>query len=66
MCKVPSHFQASHGNAAEGSQGDAGSENQSGNQYIPWQAFHGPSPPHPMQVPLGATFAIPSLNMVRK
>ncbi|KAL1542849.1 ubiquitin-like domain-containing protein CIP73 [Salvia divinorum] len=53
---------ASHGNAAETSQGDAGSENQGGNQSIPWQAFHGPPASYAMQIPLGAV-AIPSLNM---
>ncbi|XP_042062960.1 ubiquitin-like domain-containing protein CIP73 [Salvia splendens] len=54
---------ASHGNAAEASQGHAGSENQGGNQSIPWQAFHGPPASHAMQIPLGAAVAIPSLNM---
>lgn len=54
---------ASHGNAAEGLQGDAGSENQGGNQSIPWQAFHGPSASHAMQTPLGAAVAFPSLNV---
>ncbi|XP_042035862.1 ubiquitin-like domain-containing protein CIP73 [Salvia splendens] len=54
---------ASHGNAAEASQGNAGSENQGGNQSIPWQAFHGPPASHAMQIPLGAAVAIPSLNM---
>ncbi|XP_047980426.1 ubiquitin-like domain-containing protein CIP73 isoform X2 [Salvia hispanica] len=54
---------ASHGNATEASQGQAGSENQGGNQSIPWQAFHGPPASHAMQIPLGAAVAIPSLNM---
>ncbi|KAL8514918.1 hypothetical protein ACS0TY_013842 [Phlomoides rotata] len=53
---------ASHVNEAEGSQANAVGQNQVGNESVPWQAFHGLSAPHAMQIPLGASTAIPFLN----
>ncbi|KAG8378028.1 hypothetical protein BUALT_Bualt08G0095600 [Buddleja alternifolia] len=55
--------QTSRGNETEGLRADASSQNQGGNQYVPWQAFHGQSAPQAMQIPMGAAIAVPSLNL---
>ncbi|KAK6115683.1 hypothetical protein DH2020_007952 [Rehmannia glutinosa] len=55
--------QTSHGNETERSQVNAGSQSQGGNQFVPFQALHGQSAPYPMQNPIGAAIAVPSLNM---
>ncbi|CAA3029974.1 large proline-rich BAG6-like isoform X1 [Olea europaea subsp. europaea] len=55
-------MQASYGNETEGSQVNAGSQSQAGNQSVPMQS-PGQSAPHAMQIPLGTAINIPSLNM---
>ncbi|KAL9144553.1 hypothetical protein ABFS82_14G303300 [Erythranthe guttata] len=48
-------FQTSHGNDSEGSQVNSSNRSQGGNQSIP--------SPYPMQTPIGAAVALPSLNL---
>ncbi|KAL6504469.1 hypothetical protein OROGR_026392 [Orobanche gracilis] len=55
--------QASHGNERERSGVNAGSQNQVGNQFGPFQAAHGQPASNSMQNTVGAAPSAPSLNM---
>ncbi|CAA0813374.1 Ubiquitin-like superfamily protein [Striga hermonthica] len=54
--------QTSDGNETERTQANAGSQRQGGNQFGLYQALNGQSASSPMQNPVGATMAVPSLN----